>query len=93
MRGVSDPGKHIFVFDSLLSTATILIKNSEFTKTDLQTLLQFLHKTSFEPCYYPGMQNPGKDFNAILKAYTDQFKAQPITPAEEELGDSRSCRH
>lgn len=88
MRGVNDPGKHIFVFDSLLSTATILVKNSAFTKTDLQTLLQFLRKTSFEPCYYPGMQSPGKDFNAILKAYTDQFKAQPTTPAEAELGNA-----
>ncbi|MHB8279730.1 MAG: spermidine synthase family protein [Candidatus Humimicrobiaceae bacterium] len=88
MRGVNEPGKHIFVFDSLLSTATILVKNSEFTKADLQTLLQFLRKTSFEPCYYPGMQSPGKDFNAILKAYTDQFKAQPTTPAEAELGNA-----
>ena len=92
MRGVNDPGKHIFVFDSLLSTATILVKNSEFTKTDLQTLLQFLRKTSFEPCYYPGMQSPGKDFNAILKAYTDQFKAQPTIPAEAEFRKRCNCR-
>lgn len=76
IRGVHDPGNHIFVFDSLLSTATILVKNSAFTETDLQTLLQFLHMTSFEPCYYPGMQSQGKDFNAILKAYTDQFNEQ-----------------
>jgi hypothetical protein len=76
MKGVSDPGKHIFVFDSLLSTATVLVKNSEFTNSDLQTLSQFLKKTSFEPCYYPGMQDPGKDFNVILSAYEDQFKTQ-----------------
>jgi len=80
MHGVNDPERHVFVFDSLLSTATILVKNSEFTEADLQVLLQFLHKTSFEPCYYYGMPNPGKDFNAILKAYTDRFKSQPIAP-------------
>jgi MFS family permease len=86
MRGVSDPEKHIFVFDSLLSTATILVKNSAFTQTDLQTLLQFLHKTSFEPAYYPGMPDPGKDFNVILQAYTDQFKTQPSVSTGTELG-------
>lgn len=73
MRGVKDPGSHIFVFDYLLSTATILVKNDPFTQADLNTLLQFCHKTSFEPCYYPGMPSPKKDFNAILKEYTDQF--------------------
>lgn len=86
MRGVSEPGKHIFVFDSLLSTATILVKNSAFTNPDLQTLLQFLHKTSFEPSYYPGMPSPGKDFNAILKAYADQFKTQSTPPAVADSG-------
>ncbi len=75
-KGVKDPGKHLFVFDSLLSTATVLVKNSEFTGADLKTLKQFLHKTSFEPCYYPGMPDPGKDFSAILSAYTDKFKPQ-----------------
>jgi len=85
-RGVSDPEKRIFVFDSLLSTATILVKNSAFTQADLQTLLQFLHKTSFEPCYYPGMPSPGKDFTAILKAYTDQFKTQPLALTAVEIG-------
>jgi hypothetical protein len=86
MRGISDPEKHIFVFDSLLSTATILVKNSSFTETDLQILLEFLHKTSFEPAYYPGMPDPGKDFNTILQVYTDEFKTQPIVSSGTELG-------
>ncbi len=74
-RGFKNPGKHIFVFDSLLSTATILVKNSEFTQADIQTLLQFLHKTSFVACYYQGMPSPGKDFNAIVKSYSDEFNS------------------
>ncbi len=81
MQGVSDPGQHIFIFGSLLSTATILVKNSAFTQSDIQTLLQFMHKTSFEPFYYSGMSNPGKDFNAILQGYADQFKTKPTTSA------------
>jgi len=73
LRGVKDPGSHIFVFDYLLSTATILVKSTPFTQADIATLLQFCHKTSFEPCFYAGMPSPNKDFNAILREYTDQF--------------------
>jgi spermidine synthase len=76
-RGVRDPGKHLFVFDLLLSTATVLVKNSEFTETDRQTLLRYLTKTSFEPCYYAGMPDPGMDFPAILRAYQDRFTSPP----------------
>ncbi len=86
-RGVKDPGRHLFVFDSLLSTATILVKNSEFTETDRQILLQFLKKTSFEPCYYAGMSNPGKNFLAILQAYQNRFTS-PTGSAPATAGPS-----
>jgi hypothetical protein len=87
-RGVSSPGRHLFVFDSLLSTATILVKNSEFTEPDRQTLLQYLRKTSFEPCYYDGMPSPGKDFPAILQAYQNRFAPQPGGSADDTGGPS-----
>jgi hypothetical protein len=87
-RGVNDPGRHLFVFDSLLSTATILVKNSEFTETDRQTLLQFLTKTSFEPCYYAGMPSSGMDFPAILQAYQDRFIPPPTASATDATGSS-----
>ncbi len=85
-RGVKEPGRHIFVFDQLLSTATILVKNSEFTPTDQQTLLQFLTKTSFEPCYYAGMPNPKIDFPAILQAYRAQFSPPPAASTSDVTG-------
>ncbi len=91
MRGVKDPGSHIFAFDYLLSTATILVKNSPFTAADKKTLLGFLHKTSFEPAYYEGMPAPKKDFNAILSAYTNQFepaKAPAQSPAKTPAAGS-----
>ncbi|HUX50191.1 MAG TPA: hypothetical protein VMW73_05300 [Spirochaetia bacterium] len=78
MRGVKDPGAHMFVFDYLLSTATILVKNSPFTAADQATLLGFLHKTSFEPAYYKGMPAPKKNFDAILNTYTEQFMPPPV---------------
>lgn len=72
-RGVKDPGGHLFVFDSLLSTATILVKNSAFTDAELQTLQGFLGKTSFDASYYPGMPAPSVTFPAILQAYQEEF--------------------
>jgi SAM-dependent methyltransferase len=86
-RGVKDPGRHLFVFDSLLSTATILVKNSAFTEADLQTLQGFLTKTSFEACYYPGMPTPGVTFPAILQAYRDEFSPAAASPT----GDAASA--
>jgi spermidine synthase len=85
-RGVKDPGQHLFVFDSLLSTATILVKNSAFTEADRQTLLQYLKKTSFEPCYYAGMPNPKVDFPAILQAYQDRFAPPPPGSVSDVAG-------
>jgi hypothetical protein len=76
LHGVKNPDKHVFAFGSLLSTATILVKNSEFTPSDLQTLKQFLIKTSFDPYYYPGMPDPGKNFDAILNSYANEFQPQ-----------------
>jgi spermidine synthase len=73
-RGVKDPGSHVFVFDYLLSTATILVKNSPFTEADIATLRGFLEKTSFQASYYEGMPAPKKDFGAILDAYTNEFR-------------------
>lgn len=82
-RGVKNPGQHIFVFDSLLSTATILIKNSAFTAADLKTLQQFLRKTSFDAGYYYGKPDPGQNFSAALPVYGQEFQATATnTPPE-----------
>ncbi len=82
-RGVKDPGSQIFVFDSLLSTATILVKNSAFTNAEMKTLQGFLAKTSFEACYYPGMRAPSVPFAAILQAYQDEFSPSAASPMSD----------
>jgi len=69
-EGVSDPQKRIFTFDLLLSTATILVKNSDFTPSDISRLRGFCDRMSFNVDYYPGMPNPpGKNFDQILAGY------------------------
>jgi SAM-dependent methyltransferase len=72
--GVKNPGNRVFVFDYLLSTATILVKNSPFTDSDRQKLLGFLARTSFLPAYYEGMPAPNADPAKVLAGYAAQFK-------------------
>ncbi|MCG6989131.1 MAG: hypothetical protein LJF06_13260 [Gemmatimonadetes bacterium] len=90
-RGVKDPGRHVFVFDYLLSTATILVKSSPFTEADIATLRGFLQKTSFEASYYDGMPAPAKDFGAILDAYTNQFRSASAAVPSAASGDAATA--
>lgn len=69
-EGVKDPQKRIFTFDLLLSTATILVKNSAFTPHDIAVLRDYCNRMSFNVDYYPGQPNPpGKNFTEILNGY------------------------
>ena len=79
-RGDSRPDQQVFVFDQLLSTATILVKNSPFTPTEIETLRSFCARMSFIPCYYPGMPPPAIGFDEVLKTYREQLYG-PASPA------------
>ncbi len=73
-EGVKDPQKRIFAFDLLLSTATILVKNSDFTASDIARLRGFCDRMSFSVDYYPGMPAPrGKNFDQILAGYRSLY--------------------
>ncbi|MCX7788041.1 MAG: hypothetical protein N2442_10125 [Spirochaetes bacterium] len=73
-EGVAQPEKQMFVFDLLLSTATVLVKKTPFNDTEIQTLLAFCKKMSFNPCFYPGKPNPPRSFEEILEGYAVQMK-------------------
>ena len=73
-EGVKDPEKRIFAFDLLLSTATILVKNSDLTPRDIARLRDFCDRMSFSVDYYPGMPAPGgKNFDQILASYQSVY--------------------
>ncbi|MBN1698047.1 MAG: hypothetical protein JW881_11075 [Spirochaetales bacterium] len=82
-QGVDDPENRIFIFNVLLSTATVLVKKSSFTSGEISALRQFCRKMSFLESYYPGMEVRNKDFERILSDYTRQYQkiesAQPET--------------
>jgi hypothetical protein len=73
LRGVERPEGRIFVFDQLLSTATILVKNGGFDSGELTRLRSFCARMSFMPCYYPGMPRPALSSDEVLKRYAEQM--------------------
>ena len=73
IRGIADPGQDVFVFDQLLSTATILVKNGPFVGDELRILRSFCSRMSFIPCYYPGMPRPSLRSDAVLRWYAEQL--------------------
>ncbi len=84
--GVRDPENRIFSFDLLLSTATVLVKNSDFTATQIARLRDFTDRMSFNASYYPGMPDPpGKSFAKILAGYESLYSDRRTEPA---LADS-----
>lgn len=74
MDGATQPEKQIFVFDLLLSTATLLVKKSPFEPREIETLLDFCKKMSFTPAFYPGKPDPGRAFDELLEGYDKQMK-------------------
>jgi len=79
-EGVPHPEKRIFAFDLLLSTATVLVKNSDFTPQQIQTLRDFCNRMSFDVAYYPGMPDPkGTNFDRILQGYQNLYSDNPQT--------------
>lgn len=82
-QGVENPEDRIFMFDLFLSTATILIKNSDYTSAEIEELKQFCASRSFDVLYYPGIPKRDKDLSAILATVRNHFSSD--TELEENL--------
>ena len=74
VRGVTNPRNRIFAFNLLLSTATVLVKNSDFTSEEIARLKDYCNRMSFEADYYPGMPLGGKSFDQILEGYQGMYR-------------------
>lgn len=78
-QGVENPENRIFAFDLYLQTATVVIKNSDFTDEEIEQLKYFCFKRAFNAYYYPGIErmDNDKDFNAILDYYNSLYDNSP----------------
>jgi len=64
------PENRVFAFNLLLSTATVLVKNGDFTPSELGRLREYCRRMSFEVDYTPGIgASPGAGFQKILEGY------------------------
>lgn len=79
LREESQPGidRDIYSFNLLLSTATVLVKKSGFSPTEVAILNDYCRRMSFEVNYYPGMPYGRQDFTSLLKAYADLYSSEP----------------
>ena len=50
-QGVAHPEKRLFVFNLLLSTATVLVKNGDFTDGEIERLREYCRRMSFDVDY------------------------------------------
>jgi hypothetical protein len=82
--GYAEPAKHVYGFDLIYSTATILVKKSPLSQDDLKKLDRFCARMSFNVFHSPARPAPESDFKAILAAYRDKFVTKQGAPGEEE---------
>ena len=82
-QGIEDPGRHLFVYDLFLSTATILIKKSGLSEGEIYDLRQFCRRKAFDIIYYPGIQKRDKNFKKILSAFYDYYKSNKKITGDE----------
>ncbi len=73
-QGVPNPEKRIVMFDLFLSTATILVKKTDFTDGEVYDLRQFAKQKSFTVDYCPGIEPNPKDLSLILSTYKNHFQ-------------------
>ncbi len=71
--GIANPERRVFSFNLLLSTATVLVKNSEFQLGEIDRLCEYCKKMSFDVNYYPGMPERDKNFQLILAGYGEVY--------------------
>jgi spermidine synthase len=95
-QGVENPENRIFAFDLYLQTATVVVKNSDFTEEEIEKLKYFCFKTAFNAYYYPGIEHQKTDFDEILAYYNslyDNASADENAPAPLSVKPNELYHH
>jgi spermidine synthase len=72
--GVPNASRRVFAFNLLLSTATVLVKNGEFTARETDLLSGYCRQMSFDVDHAPGMAGASASFERILQGYEDLYR-------------------
>ena len=69
MAGVTDPGRQLALIRSW-NTSTLLVKNGEFSVSDIEVLREFARSRSFDTAFYPSMAaHDANRFNLLPQPY------------------------
>jgi hypothetical protein len=71
--GVAAPGRSLYAFNLLLSTATVMVKNGPFSPGEIAKLNSFSRRMSFDVDYFPGIAPMGTRMDALLRGYQDAY--------------------
>ncbi len=69
------PQKRVFAFNLLLSTATVLVKKSDFLPQETAVLADYCRRMSFDVDYSPDMPESGKSLDAMLAGYGSLYRS------------------
>ncbi|MBN1524852.1 MAG: hypothetical protein JW904_10235 [Spirochaetales bacterium] len=72
-QNIRNIDKRLFVFDLHRSTATILIKNTDFIPGEINNLVSFIRDKAFDPVYYPGIPKNPRSYESIMATYRNYF--------------------
>ena len=82
--GSKDISRDFFIAHTYLSTFSVLYKKGGFSEEEVQKLLRYCKRTSFEVVYAPGQRPPEGDINKVFEAYRNLYFA----PQSEELSET-----
>ena len=94
IRGTYDesPQKRVFAFNLLLSTATILVKKSDFLPQETAILNDYCRRMSFDVDYYPDIPESPKSLEAMLDGYARIYTAGSAVAGKPTGGPEESLR-
>ncbi len=88
IRGSYDesPQKRVFAFNLLLSTATILVKKSDFLPQETAILNDYCKRMSFDVDYYPDMPDSPKSLDSMLEGYAALYASRQAQTGQSQAG-------
>ena len=84
-NGSKTISRNFFMAHTYLSTFSVLYKKDGFSDEEVQKLIRYCKRMSFEIVYTPGQQPPAGDLDKVFEAYRNMYFAPQIS---ESLGDS-----
>ncbi|MGA2615835.1 MAG: hypothetical protein ABSG38_20540 [Spirochaetia bacterium] len=94
IRGSYDesPQKRVFAFNLLLSTATILVKKSDFLPEETTVLNNYCRRMSFDVDYYPDMPDSPKSLDSMLQGYAALYASRQPQAGQPQGDQQQSLR-